>query len=62
VTIEGEEILYICFYMVFIFPTGICLHSSAFTTIVTLLIEMAGTRHKPKKKDYGQKELFTATG
>jgi hypothetical protein len=35
---------------------------SAFTTIVTLLIEMAGTRHKPKKKDYGQKELFAATG
>jgi len=35
---------------------------SAFTTIVTLLIEMAGTRHKPKKKDDGQKELFAATG
>jgi len=34
---------------------------SAFTTIVTLLIEMAGTRHKPKKKDK-QKELFAATG
>ena len=35
---------------------------SAFTTIATLLIEMAGTRHKPKKKDYGQKELLAATG
>lgn len=35
---------------------------SAFTTIVTLLIEMAGTRHKPKKKDDGQKELFAAAG
>jgi len=35
---------------------------SALTTIVTLLIEMAGTRQKPKKKDNGQKELFTATG
>ncbi|MCP4110787.1 MAG: transposase [Desulfobacteraceae bacterium] len=35
---------------------------SALTTIVTLLIEMAGTRRKPKKKDYGQKELFAATG
>lgn len=35
---------------------------SALTTIVTLLIEMTGTRHKPKKKDYGQKELFAATG
>lgn len=35
---------------------------SALTTIVTLLIEMAGTRHKPKKKDDGHKELFTATG
>lgn len=35
---------------------------SALTTIVTLLIEMAGTRHKPKKKDNGQKELFAATG
>ena len=35
---------------------------SALTTIVTLLIEMAGTRHKPNKKDDGQKELFAATG
>jgi len=35
---------------------------SAFTAIVTLLIEMAGTRHKPKKKDDGQKELFSTTG
>jgi hypothetical protein len=35
---------------------------STLTTIVTLLIEMAGTRHKPKKKDNGQKELFAATG
>lgn len=35
---------------------------SALTTIVTLLIEMAGTRHKPKKKDNGQKELFVAKG
>lgn len=35
---------------------------SALTTIVTLLIEMAGTRHKPIKKDDGQKELFAATG
>ena len=35
---------------------------SALTTIVTLLIEMAGTRHKPMKKDDGQKELFAATG
>jgi len=34
---------------------------SALTAIVTLLIEMAGTRHKPKKKDNGQKELFAAT-
>ncbi len=34
---------------------------STFTTIVTLLIEMAGTRHKPKKKSIGQKELFAAT-
>jgi len=33
---------------------------SALTTIVTLLIEMAGTRHKPKKKNNGQRELFTA--
>lgn len=35
---------------------------SALTTIVTLLIEMAGTRHKPQKKDHRQKELFAATG
>jgi len=35
---------------------------STFTTIATLLIEMAGARHKPKKKDNGQKELFAATG
>jgi hypothetical protein len=35
---------------------------STFTTIATLLIEMAGTRHKPKKKDDRQKELFAATG
>jgi len=35
---------------------------STMTTIVTLLIEMAGTRHKPIKKDDGQKELFSATG
>jgi hypothetical protein len=35
---------------------------SALTTIATLLIEMAGTRHKPKKKDNGQKELFAANG
>jgi hypothetical protein len=35
---------------------------STLTTIVTLLIEMAGTRHKPKKKNNGQKELFAATG
>ncbi len=34
---------------------------SALTTIVTLLIEMAGTRHKPKKKENGPKELFAAT-
>jgi hypothetical protein len=35
---------------------------STFTTIATLLIEMAGTRHKPKKKKNKQKELFAATG
>ena len=35
---------------------------STFTTIVTLLIEMAGTRRKPKKKDDGQMDLFAATG
>ena len=34
---------------------------STFTTIATLLIEMAKTRRKPKKKNI-QKELFTATG
>jgi hypothetical protein len=35
---------------------------SALTTIVTLLIEMAGTRRKPQKKNNGQKELFATTG
>jgi hypothetical protein len=35
---------------------------SALTAIVTLLTEMLGTGHKPKKKDSGQKELFAATG
>jgi len=35
---------------------------STFTTIATLLIEMAGTRHKLKKKEDGQKELFPTTG
>lgn len=35
---------------------------SAFTTIVTLLIEMVGTRRKPKKKNDGQRELFAAAG
>jgi hypothetical protein len=35
---------------------------STLTTIVTLLLEMAGTRHKSKKKEDGQKELFAATG
>ena len=35
---------------------------STFTTIVTLLLEMAGTRKKPAKVDDGQKELFAATG
>lgn len=35
---------------------------SALTTIVTLLIEMAGTRHKPTNKYNAQKELFAATG
>ena len=35
---------------------------STFTTIATLWIEIAGTRHKSKKKDNGQKELFAATG
>ncbi|MEA2059625.1 MAG: transposase [Thermodesulfobacteriota bacterium] len=35
---------------------------SAFTTIVTLLIEMAGTRRKLEKKPDNQKDLFAATG
>ena len=35
---------------------------SALTTIVTLLIEMAGTRRKPIKKQDRQRELFAATG
>ncbi len=35
---------------------------STFTTIATLLIEMAGKRHKFKKKNNKQKELFSATG
>jgi hypothetical protein len=35
---------------------------SVLTTIVTLLIEMAGTRHKTQKKENKQKELFAATG
>ncbi len=35
---------------------------SALTTIVTLLLEMAGTRQKPQKKYNKQKELFAATG
>ena len=35
---------------------------SALTTIVTLLIEMAGTRHKHKQINDGQRELFAATG
>ena len=35
---------------------------STFTTIATLLIEMAETRRKPKKKETRQKELFAATG
>jgi len=35
---------------------------STFTTIATILIEMAGTRHKHKKKDDGQKELFAFAG
>jgi hypothetical protein len=34
---------------------------STLTTIVTLLIEMAGTRRKPEKKESKQKELFAAT-
>jgi Transposase DDE domain len=35
---------------------------STFTTIATLLIEMAGTRHKSVKKKDKQKEFFAATG
>ncbi len=35
---------------------------SALTTIVTLLLEMAGTRQTPQKKYNKQKELFAATG
>ena len=35
---------------------------STFTTIATLLIEMAGTRHKLKKQKKRQKELFSAMG
>ena len=35
---------------------------SAFTTIATLLIEMAGTRQKRKQKEDKQMKLFTATG
>ena len=35
---------------------------STFTTIATLLIEMAGTRRKKEKKDDGQMDLFKATG
>lgn len=35
---------------------------SAFTTIATLLIEMAGKRRKPEKKPDKQKDLFAATG
>ncbi len=35
---------------------------TALTTMVTLLIEMAGTRHKGKKKANEQKEMFSATG
>lgn len=35
---------------------------SAFTTIATLLIEMAGTRRKPKKKGDNQRELFAVAG
>ena len=35
---------------------------STFTTIVTLLIEMAGTRHKSRKKTHKQMEFFAATG
>jgi hypothetical protein len=35
---------------------------STFTIIATLLIEMAGTRHKLKKKNNKQRELLAATG
>jgi hypothetical protein len=35
---------------------------STLTTIVTLLIEMAGTRHKPMKKEKEPEELFAAAG
>ena len=35
---------------------------STLTTIVTLLIDMAGTRRKPMKKDDNQMKLFAATG
>lgn len=35
---------------------------STFTTIATLLIEMAGTRNKRKKKDNKQMELFAVAG
>ena len=35
---------------------------TALTTMVTLLIEMAGTRHKARKKANEQKEMFSATG
>jgi len=35
---------------------------STITTIATLLIEMAGLRRKPRKKNTEQMELFAATG
>lgn len=35
---------------------------STLTSIVTLLMEMAGTRHKPQKKDNKQRGLFAAAG
>ena len=35
---------------------------AAFTTMVTLLIEMAGTRRKVQKKNTRQEGLFAATG
>jgi len=35
---------------------------AAFTTMVTLLIEIADTRRKARKKNTGQEELFAATG